>query len=72
VYCYPNHDFAARRKIWGNFIDLARKNPKIRVDMGEEGIDRLAELPFNGRQVSHLSGSSPVMTLINCSRLRMR
>ena len=52
MYRYPSHDLAARRRIWNNFITMARKNEKITVDIDDEGIETLAEMPFNGRQVS--------------------
>lgn len=72
VYRYPSHDFAARRKIWNNFIGMARKNEKIVVDIDEKGIDELAKLSFNGRQVSYRLTSSLIVTLTNNSRSRMR
>ncbi|OHE97571.1 hypothetical protein CORC01_07186 [Colletotrichum orchidophilum] len=48
---YSSLDFGARRQIWMNFLEKASKSEKIKINIGEDGLQQLADLAMNGRQV---------------------
>ncbi|KAK8238708.1 P-loop containing nucleoside triphosphate hydrolase protein [Phyllosticta capitalensis] len=50
---YPSLDAAARLKIWDTFLRSAQKSKGIEVDINEEGLKTLAEMPLNGRQIKN-------------------
>ncbi|KAF8859460.1 P-loop containing nucleoside triphosphate hydrolase protein [Acephala macrosclerotiorum] len=50
---YPILDFSARQKIWESFIEKARSTESVKVDIGPSGIDQLAKLELNGRQIKN-------------------
>lgn len=50
---YKTLDFVARRQVWQNFMNRAKHGSQgINVEVNDRGIDELAKLPLNGRQVS--------------------
>ncbi|KAF6810078.1 AAA family [Colletotrichum musicola] len=50
---YPELDLAGRRTIWENFIKMAKRNTKLKLDIDEESLETLAELQLNGRQIKN-------------------
>ncbi|KAK1456141.1 hypothetical protein CMEL01_16553 [Colletotrichum melonis] len=48
---YPSLDIAARKKIWTSFIERARDS--VTVNIGADGIKKLAEQTLNGRQIKN-------------------
>ncbi|KAJ1331785.1 NTP/NDP exchange transporter [Microdochium nivale] len=60
----PYHDLgpAARRQVWENFIERAGRD---RFDMadGEGTLDKLAQLPLNGREIKNLIKSAQLLSL---------
>ncbi|KAK8249069.1 P-loop containing nucleoside triphosphate hydrolase protein [Phyllosticta capitalensis] len=57
-HSYPSLDFSARKRIWQDFIARAQGNQTdIHVDVDETGIEKLAKLRLNGRQVSFVQKS---------------
>ena len=56
---YDDLPKSSRVKVWRNFLDKLRKtDPEaeggIEVDVDEEGYERLAESPLNGRQIKNV------------------
>ena len=64
---YPDLDLGARRAVWKTFLAKARVSSE---DIAEADIDRLAEHPLNGRQVSArtLQGLTTLLTMCGRSR----
>lgn len=50
---YPDLDLAGRRAIWQNFIKMAQRNTKLKLDIDEKSLEALAELQLNGRQIKN-------------------
>ncbi|TKX26819.1 ATPase-like protein 3 [Elsinoe australis] len=55
-YQYPELDHKARKQIWNNFLTTATGSgeQKVVVKVDEAGLDRLAELDYNGRQIKNV------------------
>ncbi|KAI5926702.1 P-loop containing nucleoside triphosphate hydrolase protein [Camillea tinctor] len=66
----PYHDLTseARRQVWENFIDHAGRE-KFEVD--SESLDRLAQLPLNGREIKNLIKSAHFLSFRNGSKVPM-
>ncbi|KAI4913188.1 hypothetical protein J4E85_010921 [Alternaria conjuncta] len=50
---YHRHDSTSRKKIWRTFVDSSRKNRKVKVDIDEQGFNKLAALRLNGREIKN-------------------
>ncbi|KAF6800124.1 AAA family [Colletotrichum sojae] len=50
---YPELDLAGRRTMWQNFIKMAKRNIKLKLDIDDrrQSLETLAELQLNGRQI---------------------
>ncbi|KAK8189296.1 P-loop containing nucleoside triphosphate hydrolase protein [Phyllosticta capitalensis] len=68
-HSYPSLDFSARKRIWQDFIARAQGNQTdIHVDVDETGIEKLAKLRLNGRQIKNAMGIA--MTLAPSENVR--
>ncbi|KAL1388067.1 hypothetical protein HDK64DRAFT_329212 [Phyllosticta capitalensis] len=53
-HSYPNLDFAARKTIWQDFMKRTQETQTgVSVDVTDDGIEKLAEMPLNGRQIKN-------------------
>ncbi|ORY18232.1 P-loop containing nucleoside triphosphate hydrolase protein [Clohesyomyces aquaticus] len=50
---YPSLDAPARLKIWENFMASARQSDGISVDVDQDSLRILAQMPLNGRQIKN-------------------
>ncbi|KAJ7762396.1 P-loop containing nucleoside triphosphate hydrolase protein [Mycena maculata] len=57
---YPDLDFDSRKKIWKTFFAKVLKDP---ASITPESLDRLANLPMNGRQIKNVVSSSQCIAL---------
>ncbi|VUC28699.1 unnamed protein product [Clonostachys rosea] len=48
---YRHHNPDSRKRIWESFVSRSQLNDKISVQINDEGLDELAKLNFNGREV---------------------
>lgn len=76
-HSYPNLDFAARRMIWQDFMKRTRETQTgVSIDVTDDGIDKLAEMSLNGRQVSLCRETEGCvtwrLTTPSCKRIRSR
>jgi hypothetical protein len=57
----PYHDLtpAARRQVWDNFVAHLGRD---RFEVGEEDLDRLSEIPLNGREIKNLTKSACLLS----------
>ena len=63
---YPDLNDEGRESIWRNFLDRAKQNPKLTVDIDDEGYRSLGALDLNGRQIKNvMSVSQSVATKRN-------
>lgn len=50
---YPDLDVQGRLAIWRNFVNRAAKNKSLKINIDESGMDELAGLELNGRQIKN-------------------
>lgn len=50
----------ARKQVWNNFLDHFGRD---RFEVGAEDIERLSDLPLNGREIKNLLKSAQLLTL---------
>lgn len=51
---YPDLDSVARKSIWRNFISRSATSNNVHVEIGDEELNKLGELPLNGRQIKNI------------------
>lgn len=51
---YPDLDDNARRSVWQTFIDRAKRDGRVTVDISLEEMDQLVAIPLNGRQIKNI------------------
>lgn len=56
---YYDLDATARRQVWHNFFEHFGRE---RFDVGATDVDRLAELPLNGREIKNLLKSAQLLS----------
>ncbi|KAK5634235.1 hypothetical protein RRF57_009949 [Xylaria bambusicola] len=58
----PYYDLtsSARRKVWLNFIERAGKD---RFDVTHETLEKLSQLPLDGREIKNLAKSAQLLSL---------
>ncbi|KAM4063704.1 ATPase family associated with various cellular activities (AAA) domain-containing protein [Hirsutella rhossiliensis] len=61
---YLNLDAEARRAIWLNFIQDARERKNMTVKIDSESIERLANMPLNGRQIKNAMSIAIKLTAV--------
>ncbi|KAK8241968.1 P-loop containing nucleoside triphosphate hydrolase protein [Phyllosticta capitalensis] len=77
-HSYPNLDFAARKTIWQDFMKRTQETQTgVSVDVTDDGIEKLAEMPLNGRQVSHCRKKTKGcaawrLTTLSCKLIRSK
>lgn len=50
---YPELDLPGRRTVRQNFIKMAKRSAKLKLDIDEESLETLTELQLNGRQIKN-------------------
>ena len=59
---YPDLDHAARQTVWKSFIAKTKLN-KVKVDLNDDAIQRLAKLELNGRQIKNIISVSQAVAM---------
>ena len=67
---YPDLDHTARQTVWKSFIAKTKLNTKVKVDLDEDTIQRLAELELNGRQIKNIMSVSQAVAMKRNETLR--
>ena len=60
---YPDLDSNARETVWRSFIDKARLNSKVQIDLNDASIRELATLELNGRQIKNILSVSQAVAM---------
>ncbi|KAJ9143519.1 AAA family ATPase [Pleurostoma richardsiae] len=60
---YPELDEEGRNTIWKNFMSIASKNKKLRMDIDEAGIQSLSRMALNGRQIKNAMSVAQAVAL---------
>jgi SpoVK/Ycf46/Vps4 family AAA+-type ATPase len=60
---YPDLDEEGRRAIWRNFLNIASRNEKLEVSVGDDGTKVLATLNLNGRQIKNTMSVAQAVAL---------
>ncbi|KAF2729071.1 P-loop containing nucleoside triphosphate hydrolase protein [Polyplosphaeria fusca] len=50
---YPSLDASGRLKIWENFMEVAGRSKEINVNVDDDSLKELADVPLNGRQIKN-------------------
>ncbi|ETS80813.1 hypothetical protein PFICI_08342 [Pestalotiopsis fici W106-1] len=50
---YFSLDTASRYRVWDSLMENARKSKRIKVDVTQDALQTLAEVPLNGRQIKN-------------------
>ncbi|KAI1125324.1 P-loop containing nucleoside triphosphate hydrolase protein [Nemania abortiva] len=66
----PYYDLTveARRQVWSNFIERAGQD---NFDITDESLDKLSQLPLNGREIKNLVKSAQLLSLRSNSKVSM-
>ncbi|KAI0453612.1 P-loop containing nucleoside triphosphate hydrolase protein [Xylaria acuta] len=65
---YHNLSSEARREIWCNFIERAGRD---KFDITDESLDKLSQLPVNGREIKNLIKSVQLLSFKSGSKISM-
>ncbi|KAJ8123882.1 hypothetical protein ONZ43_g270 [Nemania bipapillata] len=65
---YQNLSSVARRQVWCNFIGRAGRD---RFNVTDESLDKLSQLPLNGREIKNLIKSAQLLSLKNGAKVSM-
>lgn len=60
---YPDLDSKARETVWRNFINKARLNSKVQIDLTDASIRELAKIELNGRQIKNILSVSQAVAM---------
>jgi hypothetical protein len=65
---YKDLSSAARRQVWGNFIEHAGRD---KFDVNEEVLEKLSNLNLNGREIKNLIKSAQLLSWKNGGKVTM-
>ncbi|PVH96483.1 P-loop containing nucleoside triphosphate hydrolase protein [Periconia macrospinosa] len=60
---YPDLERDGRRAIWQNFISLAEKREKLKMEISDEDLEVLAGIQLNGRQIKNAMSVSQTVAI---------